>query len=122
MNDQVKYTPGPWLAAARPSSVVGWPIVQPGTGRSICSVTYVQHSKIDPPVPGDSAFNRESAANARLIAAAPELLEALQIASITLFSFDGGNQHDETGWEHDEMRDAWLIVQSAIKKATGGDT
>jgi hypothetical protein len=75
-----KHTPGPWMAAAKPSSVVGWPIVAQ-SGRSICSLTYVQHSKIDPPVPGDRAVNAESRANAYLIAAAPDLLEALKVAA-----------------------------------------
>ena len=73
-----KHTPGPWLAAAKPSSIVGWPIVQPATGRLICNINYVQRTVIDPEVAGDRAFNRESEANARLIAAAPDLLKALR--------------------------------------------
>lgn len=72
-------TQGPWLAAAKPSSIVGWPIVAPKAGgRLICNVNYVQKSDIDPGVPGDRAFNDESRANARLIAAAWEMLEALK--------------------------------------------
>lgn len=69
------HTPGPWLAAARPTSIVGWPVVAPAAqGRSICSVTYV---------PGQAdaitqAFAAGCAANARLIAASPELLDALE--------------------------------------------
>lgn len=68
------YTPGPWLMAAKPSSIVGWPVVAPD-GRSICTLNYVHHSAIDPKVEGDDAFNRESRANGRLIARAPELLD-----------------------------------------------
>ena len=76
-----KHTPGRWLMAAKPSSVVGWPVVGP-EGRVICSLNYVHHSKIDPKVSGDDAFNRESKANGLLIQAAPDLLKALeQIAS-----------------------------------------
>lgn len=56
------WTKGPWLAAAKPSSIVGWPVVAPhATGRSVCSVT----------------VHDEAKANADLIAAAPDLAEAL---------------------------------------------
>ncbi len=61
-------TPGGWIAAAKPS-MHGWPIVS-GEGRMIASMNYVHHSAIDPKVPGDVAFNRESKANAAFIAAA----------------------------------------------------
>ena len=58
------HTKGPWMAASNPSSVVGWPVVAPhATGRSVCNVT---------------TGHEDAAANARLIAAAPELLEALE--------------------------------------------
>jgi hypothetical protein len=53
-------------------------------------------------------------ANARLIAAAPELLEALQQA---LFSLG------HTGANHDldnMHRPAWEMIRAAIAKATGG--
>ncbi len=89
-DDQQAHTPGPWLAAAKPSSVVGWPIVATGNGRSICSVTYVQHSKIDVPVEGDRSFNSESKANAHLIAAAPEMYEALKAVWSYLAFRDSG--------------------------------
>lgn len=77
-----KATPGPWIAAAKPSSVVGWPVVSQ-TGRSICSINYVGHSKIDPKVPGDWAFNQQSEANAQLIGMCDpafiiELIEAVR--------------------------------------------
>jgi hypothetical protein len=66
------FTPGPWMAAASPSSVVGWPVVRQGVGRSICSISYL---------PKDAApeVYAESEANARLIAAAPDMFEALEI-------------------------------------------
>ena len=67
-------TPGPWLAAAKPSSVVGWPVVATGNGRSICSVTYSQPLGLGEVAPGehwfDRKFNTESAANAAYIALA----------------------------------------------------
>lgn len=70
-----KHTPSPWLAAAKPSSIVGWPIVGPG-GRMIAHITLA-------PKPAGisdgewSAYYVEVEANARLIGAAPELLAAL---------------------------------------------
>jgi len=62
-----KATPGPWTAAASPSSIVGWPIVAQ-SGRTIASLNHISHSPIDPSVPGDRAFNAESKANGRYIA------------------------------------------------------
>ena len=64
-----EFTPGPWMAASSPSSVVGWPVVRQGVGRSICSVSYL-------PKDVDQEVYAESEANACLIAAAPELYEA----------------------------------------------
>lgn len=99
------HTPGPWLAAASASSVVGWPIVQPGTGRLICNINYVQRTAIDPNVAGDRAFNAESKANSRLIAAAPELLDALQQVM--------------TEWREGYGLRCEDQVRAAIAKATG---
>lgn len=85
------HTKGPWMAAARPSSVVGWPVVAPADmGRSVCNVT-VGHD--------------QSEANARLIAAAPELLEALKIVA----------QHGRIDNSESRMN----MVGAAIAKAEG---
>ncbi len=65
-----KWTAGPWMMAAKPSSVVGWPIVAQ-TGRSIASLSYVDHSSY-------AESNAESKANGHLIAAAPDLIAALE--------------------------------------------
>lgn len=72
----VAATPGPWIAAARGSGTVGWPVVA-STGRSICAINYVHHSAIDPAVPGDKAFNAESKRNATFIAHARQDIPAL---------------------------------------------
>lgn len=68
-----KHTPGPWIAAARPSSIVGWPIVGP-MGRMVCDVAIInrQGAGSDEKF---KAYYAEIEANAHLIAAAPELLE-----------------------------------------------
>lgn len=75
-----KHTPGPWIAASRISSVVGLPIVT-STGRLICDVNHVRET-LHEKVAGDRAFNREAIANAALIAAAPEMLEALRAINV----------------------------------------
>lgn len=59
------FTPGPWMAAASPSSVVGWPVVRQGVGRAICGVSYL-------PKEANAEVYAESEANAHLIAAAPD--------------------------------------------------
>jgi len=71
-----KHTPGPWIAAAAISSVVGLPVVA-GKGSLICNVNHA-HDPLHGKVAGDDAFNREALANANLIAAAPDLLDALR--------------------------------------------
>lgn len=79
------HTPGPWLMASKPSLGGGWPVVSPSAdGRHVCRITYVQHSPIDPKVPGDDAFNRESRANGLLIQSAPNLLAALRHVVVTM--------------------------------------
>jgi len=97
-----KYTKGPWLAAAKPSSIVGWPVVAPrDMGRSICNVT---------------TGHEDSEGNALLIAAAPELLAALKRLSrlyqgIYVTMSDG---------EMTACRDAWVEADAAIARAEGG--
>ena len=108
-----KHTPGPWVAG-KPSSVVGWPVVAT-SGRSICSITYVQKSKIDPTVPGDGAFNRESSANAHLIAAAPDMYKALKECADALHDIATG----KGGWAWEEVLDT---ARAALAKAAGEQT
>jgi hypothetical protein len=66
--DPVSHTPGPWIAAAGPSSIVGWPVVGP-RGRAITTVHYLRGD-----TPEGKRVNAEAGANACLIAAAPDLL------------------------------------------------
>lgn len=108
-----KWTPGPWMAAAKPSSIVGWPVVQTRIGRMICDVNYVQHNQIDPAVTGDRAFNTESGANARLIAAAPDLYEALA----AYHDHFGGLE--DNSMLHEDARRCSQLARAALAKARG---
>lgn len=135
------HTPGPWLMAAKPSSVVGWPIVAPqAMGRVICSLNYADPAAFGGRTPGDGAFNRESRANGRLIEASPDLLKAhLQIdgEAPTKEPRDGptvgfrpshdpeqddGNDTVEEAFREGVARGLWIAAQisrAAIAKATG---
>jgi hypothetical protein len=98
--------------AASPSSIVGWPIVAPhALGRVVCSLNYADPKAFGGRGPGDGAFNKESEANGRLIAAAPDLLAAAE-AQEELVNFVG-----------DDARHAIKRVQqmrrAAILKARG---
>ena len=102
-----KHTPGPWLSAAGPSSIVGWPVVGSG-GRSIASLTWWPREHFQPDVTDEAydALVAEIGANGRLIAAAPDLLAALQ----SVMSAHGEQLHDAFG-----------VAQKAISKALGPD-
>jgi hypothetical protein len=107
------FTPGPWeVGGPYPSVTViamvdpgcGWPEPEPPQYEPIC---YVHdgapgHDKPPPPV---------ALANARLIAAAPDLLAACQ--SLIGRFFVGGILSDEL------IRDETDAIRAAIAKATG---
>lgn len=91
MSDKM-HTPGPWKVAA--ASLDVW---EDG-GYTICEVY--------PP----SANSPEKVANARLIAAAPELLEALEMLMPQYPSRGMCDEYDRAMWEN---------AEAAIAKATG---
>jgi hypothetical protein len=93
------HTPGPWSLFP---TEVGWIVNQKGGPGYVGTLSKVSHRAA------------QCEANARLIASAPELLEALQaIASIDLANV---NQYAR-GWvEH-----AQVIARAAIQKATAGE-
>lgn len=99
-----KHTPGPWTYQPA-SNYVGYSISPRGTLPTLAAV--------ERPVGGElltiEAFNfpGETEANARLIAAAPELLEALQVAELIL---------RERGLR---AHGGYKQIESAIAKATG---
>ena len=95
-----QHTPGPWTVDGQHYDYYASFSVKAG-GRGVCAIS----SNIKRP-------GAESAANARLIAAAPDLLAALQAM------VDAYQQH------FDVMPVAWqtydYIARAAIAKATGG--
>lgn len=106
----VKHTPGKWLAAAKPSSVVGWPVVAAPMGQVICDVAII-NKKPDHISDGEfSAYYAQVEANARLIASAPDLLEALEEFSRV---YDG--MEDGSG----EMCPTLIKARAAIARARG---
>lgn len=73
------HTPGPWMAAAAPSSIVGWPVVG-RMGRSICNVSWMPKKAYPDVSDADyAAFNAECEANARLIASTPNTSRRLAL-------------------------------------------
>lgn len=55
---------------------------------------------------------------AYVLAAAPMLLAALELAADYLKDHDGGDPSTETGWKSQDLLDAWLAARAAIAKAT----
>lgn len=62
-----KFTPGPWSTDLKVSSQAGRVVIEPDV-----AIVYVQSNRYD------SSQSKQRIANARLIATAPELLEALE--------------------------------------------
>ena len=104
MMDKNTHTPGPWWV----DETVLWrircnPTPQVDTGTTVCEMC------------SDRTI-AETAANARLIAAAPELLEALLAAEIALACYYP--QADEPGRTHPAM----IQVRAAVRAARGEAT
>ena len=96
---EVKHTPGPWKFDPEDDSIVGHDV-----HLSIATIDHIDEG-------GEKGFNFGpiSSANARLIAAAPELLQTLQ-AAVAYFDAPGD------GCYSDAQLDA---ARAAIAKATG---
>ena len=106
-----KHTPGPWKAHFEEAYFV----TGPDRGR----VAMMMNLK-GPHGLGGRRSGEESAANARLIAAAPDLLEALQRAVAcgmvpSTSAFEGGAA------AHSEQVRTADAIRAAIAKATGAD-
>ncbi len=104
-----KHTPGPWRLCASDPLMFG---AASGNGTEPLGFVY------GPSFPEQSDHGRTCLANARLIAAAPELLEAAQMV---LAWYEAENDHKGTTfWERVEMcASSEGALRAAIAKATG---
>jgi hypothetical protein len=124
-----KHTPGPWSVPhfARPevNCQCGYVLCNQHMG-AICTV----HCSDKPSVEsGDNPLFEAACANARLIAAAPELLEALQRLMAIHQPLAGNPSHEGlvAFWEYEKTQgrgeaDDQLFALAAIAKATAGVT
>jgi hypothetical protein len=120
-NSEAKHTSGPWKADAEPQRLDG----RAGTYRRIveagCFPNILAHVCVSHPVNGE--LNEHGEANARLIAAAPELLEALnRIAKLIPVAADcrtGKNLVEYSDDEWGELCAVTPMVYAALSKATG---
>ena len=124
MNANAKHTPGPWIA-----EIEDYPF-----RREI----YIETQDFDPDAGEGERIARvldetdNGRANARLIAAAPAMLEALHLAFLELSLFDNttGNPKDERcAFDSDlfpepqtreDFENVWQKIRAAIAQAEGG--
>ena len=99
-NNTTQHTPGPWKAVEAPYNPKGWLWVQNGPGALLADVHQNKNIPLD-------ARN----ANARLMAAAPELLEACK-AVLAAHPLPHGMN---------ERHGVMAMVEAAIAQATGND-
>ena len=97
--NDARHTPGPWKAVEAAYNPPGWLWVQNGPGALLANV----HQNVNIPLDARNA-------NARLMAAAPELLEALQ-EIITAADGEGWSQIDA----------GFTKARAAVAKALGND-
>jgi hypothetical protein len=105
---KIQHTPGPWKVERQYTATNRFPISHKID--AYCSGILAE-------VTGQGGTETENLANARLIAAAPELLEALGYA---LRLMEGA---EEYGWQelnHGDREQAQKDARAAISKAEGG--
>lgn len=110
------HTPGPWRAAEwschAPTTIVA-------SGRTILP----NGTLIIAECGGQGRDTDETLmADARLIAASPEMLEALEQTQAALVLYDGhvNNPTDRAGWTEESGYTAYMNAEAAIQKALGG--
>lgn len=99
-----KHTPGPWKVFNHSWSDTS--IIAPGFDHGICCLD-INHATEE----SQEADEEQMAANARLIAAAPDLLETLRLCEGNIYSLADA---------HPVIFTKWLkVVRAAIAKAEG---
>lgn len=117
---ETKHTPGPWV-----SSKFGFQVLTGDSWSTVCALK------------GDASWEnnrgdyhqeyewQRQEANARLIAAAPELLAVVQmVAKASMFETRPHRGESSIGWQSDAKlngSDVWKAAHAAIAKATGAD-
>jgi hypothetical protein len=114
---RAQHTPGPWRVEEGTTLVWGAcnedDLSSYGMGYPVAEARV----QLGHPSPLARSFRADEAeANARLIAAAPELYEALKVAEDAIRSYDGGDPTTETGWKNDELLQVWLTIDAALSK------
>lgn len=99
-----KHTPGPWSCFHMPGTTSPWWTIRDGRNIYVAEVDWVDHA----------VLVEEAEANARLIAAAPELLEAAKGLEQALRLYSGRSHRD-----HTITGNAVQAVIDAIAKAEG---
>lgn len=105
MNNKSKHTPGPWIAEARQHGLAIWADYENAPGEYIAIINGYEGSKED---------RERNRANANLIAAAPELLEALEIFVSSITPWAGTKSIPI-----EDIDKADRLARAAIAKAKG---
>ena len=103
MNEKLKFTPGPWIFEKECGV-----ILQRSSKRIICEVDRSA-------VAGNKSHQGRSYADLRLLAAAPELLEALIACRAELFLKVSNEHGPKFARQYPEI----VAAEAAIDKATG---
>lgn len=105
MSDTAKHTPGPWKAGTINTNGLPFaPITATTLIAKVYSTAYLDHPQAE--------------ANARLMAAAPDLLEALMMSQ--RLWIDYGQETDPEMPVPARHREMERFIDAAISKATGG--
>jgi hypothetical protein len=91
------HSPGPWIVEAELGQIAGYIHNDQGddTGRAICDLRPGARVKHNDKRRTDSfVFNETDLANARLIAAAPDLLHAVEICRLWIAQYHNQPGHD----------------------------
>jgi hypothetical protein len=116
MTKKAKHTPGPWVMDAWENETLDFAISE--TGRMTDYSVYPSKGERMPIASVQHCFNGKSTtANARLIAAAPDLLEVLRRVDISIVGCEA-NATSRKHWE-DDMASVKEMVRQALRAAVG---